>query len=205
MAKHDSTQPTAACTVCQPVTLQALLKAQPSAWSQWMALPRTELHAGQFLLRTGDSISNTWWIERGLLRSFYLDEQGRENNRGFHAEGDWVGHGLPPIPAISPCHIEAMETCVLVRLPYTTLSDMLRNQPELNGLMQEAHNSLMASHARREFGLLSHAPTERYQAFRANHTHLEDRIALHHVASYLGITNVSLSRIRRRLGLTGGR
>lgn len=205
MLNHASAQPTSACTVCQPASLQALLKAQPSAWLKWMSLPRTELHAGQLLLRTGDSISNTWWIERGLLRSFYLDEQGRENNRGFHAEGDWVGHGLPPTPSISPCHIEAMEACVLVRLPYTTLSEMLRAQPELCDLMQEAHNSLLASHARREVSLLSHAPAERYQAFRASHASLENRVSLHHVASYLGITNVSLSRIRRRMGLTGNR
>ena len=83
------------------------------------------------------------------------------------------------------------------------LRSLLQDHPALEPLLHEAHNSLFAAQARREASLLGHSPAERYQAFRASHAHLEGRLPLHHVARYLGVTNVSLSRIRARLGLSG--
>lgn len=195
--------PAVGCTLCQPSALQQLLQSHAQASAQWMALPRLALDGGQVLLRAGERVEQCWWVERGLLRSYYLDAQGRESNRAFHCEGDWVGHGVPPVPAVSEHHVEALEPSVVVALPYAVLRSLLQDHPALEPLLHEAHNSLFAAQARREASLLGHSPAERYQAFRASHAHLEGRLPLHHVARYLGVTNVSLSRIRARLGLSG--
>jgi CRP-like cAMP-binding protein len=190
------------CTVCQPSSLWRLLQSHSPVLAHWMSLTRTELQSGRTLLKVGDNVEQCWWVERGLLRSYYLDELGVESNRAFHCEGDWVGHGLPPIPIVSPYYIEALEPSRVVRLPYGVLRTMLTAHPDLEPLLHEAHNSLFASQARREASLLGHSPAERYQAFRVSHAHLEDRLSLRQVALYLGVTNVSLSRIRGRMGLT---
>jgi CRP-like cAMP-binding protein len=191
------------CTLCQPAALQQLLQSHPQASAQWAALPRVPLRIGQVLLRAGDAVEQCWWVERGLLRSYYLDAQGVESNRAFHSEGDWVGHGMPPVPAVSEYYIEALEPGTLVLLPYATLRALLQTHPALQALLHEAHNSLFAAQARREASLLGHTPAQRYQAFRAHHALLQERIPLHHVARYLGVSSVSLSRIRGRLGLVG--
>ncbi|MBK7003077.1 MAG: hypothetical protein IPH35_25095 [Rhodoferax sp.] len=57
-------------------------------------------------------------FERGLVRSYYLGENGAERNRAFHAEGSWLGSGVPPIPSICPFTIEAMEPTQVVKLGY---------------------------------------------------------------------------------------
>ena len=195
--------PAVGCTFCQPSALQQLLQSHAQASAQWMALPRLALDGGQVLLRAGQRVEQCWWVERGLLRSYYLDAQGRESNRAFHCEGDWVGHGVPPVPAVSEYYIEALEPGTLVLLPYATLRALLQTHPALQALLHEAHNSLFAAQARREASLLGHTPAQRYQAFRAHHALLQERIPLHHVARYLGVSSVSLSRIRGRLGLVG--
>lgn len=190
-----------ACILCQPAALQALLQSHPQAATQWAALPRLSLRPGQGLLRAGERVEQCWWVESGLLRSYYLDEQGVESNRAFHGEGEWVGHGLPPVSAVSEHAIDALEPSTLVALPYDTLRALLQTYPALQALLHEAHNSLFSAQARREASLLGHSPAQRYQAFRLSHAHLQDRIPLHQVARYLGVSNVSLSRIRARLGL----
>jgi CRP-like cAMP-binding protein len=193
--------PTLTCTLCQPAALQSLLQSHPQVAAQWAALPRVAVQAGQCVLQAGDAVAQSWWVEHGLLRSYYLDEQGVESNRGFHSEGEWVGHGLPPVDSVSEYHIDALEPSTLVVLPYAQLRALLAAYPALEPLLHEAQNSLLSAQARREASLLGHTHSQRYQAFRSSHVHLQDRIPLHHVARYLGISNVSLSRIRARLGL----
>lgn len=192
---------TPACTLCQPVALEALLQGNALAASQWASLARVTLEPGQALVNAGAAVTQTWWVEKGLLRSYYLDSEGGDCNRGFHSEGDWVGHGLPPVDSISEYHVQALEPSTLVALPYPTLRALLQAYPALQGLLHEAQNSLMAAQARREASLLGHTHAQRYQAFRQTHAHLLGRVPLHHVARYLGVSNVSLSRIRARLGL----
>lgn len=202
MSPH-STNPTTStgCTLCQPAALEQLLRSHPQASAHWQSLPRVQLAGAQILLRSGEAVGHCWWIEQGLLRSYYLDPHGVESNRAFHGAGDWVGHGLPPVDAISEHYLEALEPSTLVEMSYATLRALLAQYPALQALLNEAHTSLLAAQSRREASLLGHTPAQRYQAFRASHAHLQDRIPLHHVARYLGISNVSLSRIRARLGL----
>jgi len=193
------------CQLCHPASLERLLQTEPQVRALWTALPPIRLQAGRTLLRAGETVDRCWWVQKGLLRSFYLDDRGLERNRAFHAENDWLGHGLPPLPAVSPLHIETLEDSTLVCLPYDILRDLQLRHPALEPLLQEARNSMLMAVARREASLLAHTPAERYQAFRQDHAALQERIALHHVASYLGISNVSLSRIRARLGMIPGR
>ncbi|MGQ0709951.1 MAG: Crp/Fnr family transcriptional regulator [Rhodoferax sp.] len=193
--------PHGTCTLCQPAALQTLLRSHPQAAAQWAVLPRLALAPGQCLLRAGEPVTQSWWIESGLVRSYYLDEHGVESNHGFHCEGDWVGHGVPPVESVSEYHIEALESSALVVVPYATLRTLLASHPALEALLHEAQNSCLAAQARREASLLGHTHVQRYQAFRSSHAHMQERIALHHVARYLGISSVSLSRIRARLGL----
>lgn len=189
------------CLVCRPSELDRLLVSEPGLAGFWMALPRKQLAARVVLHSSGVVLRNTWLIEKGLARSYYLSDDGTERNRAFHAEGSWLGSGVPPTTSVCPFTIETLEPTQLVELSYATLLAWQAQFPAIRPLLDEAMNCLFTDQARREASLLTLSPAARYQAFLAEQSQLAGRIPIHHVASYLGISNVSLSRIRARLGL----
>lgn len=189
------------CKVCHPSALESLLRSEPSLVAPWQALPRCRFGAGAVLQRAGDASTRSWLIESGLVRLYYLNDQGTERNRSFHGAGAWVGGSLPPLPMPSPYTIEALEPVHTVELGYTTLQEWHHKVPHIRPLLDEAMGYLFTQNAQREADLLSLSPEARYQAFLESQEPLAKRLPLHHVASYLGISPVSLSRMRARLGM----
>lgn len=189
------------CLVCRPRELDHLVVSQPALAAHWTALPRKQLAAKEVLQSAGATVESTWLVERGLVRSYYLGAGGAERNRGFHAEGGWLGSGVPPVSSVCPFTMEAMEPTLVVELAYGTLRAWRTEFPGIRTALEEAMTCLFTAQAQREAELLTLSPLERYQAFLSDHSALVARIPIHHVASYLGISHVSLSRIRARLGL----
>lgn len=192
------------CTPCTP-QLDALI-AQDEAWAlAWSQLPQRRLTAGQRLLSQGSSVRSAWRIKKGLVRAYYLSADGRERNRSFCGELEWIAAGVPPQVSSSPFSVEALEQTVLIELPYTQLQDWLTREGLVQRQLLEALTMRFCRSADRESDLLLLDAASRYCAFLDEYGALASRIPLHHVASYLGITGVALSRIRTRLGLSRGR
>lgn len=189
------------CLVCRPKELEHLLLSEPTLAAHWMTLPRKHLTAKGTLHIAGETMQRTWMVERGLVRSYYLGDDGAERNRSFHAEGSWLGSGVPPVASVCPFTIEAMEATQVVELTYATLQNWQTQFAAVRPALDEALNCIFTGQAQREVELLTLSPLARYQAFLADQSALVSRIPIHHVASYLGISSVSLSRIRARLGL----
>ena len=185
------------CLACMP-DLDLLLGRTPELAAAWSHLPRRALRKRQQLVRIGQSVSQVWRVERGLLRMYYLSPQGVERNRSFHAERHWVGAGAPPLAADSPYVIEALENSTVVELRYGLLQAFTAQHPELLATLQNALGAIFEHQNQRVSELLTLDAAGRYQAFLEFYGAMAQRLPLHHVASYLGITNVALSRIRRR-------
>lgn len=195
-------QSTLNCSICRPPELNRLIASEPAFVGHWLALPRRQLPAKTVLHGAGVVLNRTWLVERGLVRSYFLDHRGSEHNRCFQAEGVWVGAGMVPVPSVCPFTLETMEPTQVVELAYDVLLDWQRRYPAVQPLLDEAMACMVLNQNQREAQLLALTPTERYAVFLQDHGALSERVPLHHVASYLGITNVSLSRIRARMGLT---
>ena len=189
------------CALCQPPELERLIHAEPAVAAQWRTLPRKHVTPGDRLQVAGQPCNRSWLIEQGLVRCYYLGDAGTERNRSFHTEGAWVGGGMPPLVVPSPYNIEALEPTQVVELSYATLQRWHQQFPQIQPLLNEAMSCLFANQSQREAELLSLSPQARYQAFLTDQSALAQRLPIHHVASYLGISNVSLSRIRARLGM----
>lgn len=187
------------CPACGPGFLR-WLAADPVRRAAWLALPRRWLEPGEVLQRAGLTLGAVWFVEQGLLRSHFLNASGRDRNCAFHAEWHWAG--LPPPrggPGVATFSIEALERSRVVELSHVDLAKWLQDQPELQATMADALLVNLMALSQRESALLMDSAEERYTKFLAEQPAIAERIALQHVASYLGITNVALSRIRRRI------
>ena len=178
------------------------MESWPLVKSAWHSLPRKELSAGDLLISPGQVVDKIWRIDSGIIRLYYLGPDGKERNRSFHFEGGWIATGAPPCNTGSLFAAEAIEVSNVVSLSYREIAYWNNTYPEINNLIAETMEYLFRSQTCREAELLLLDATARYQMFLKLYAPIAHRIPLYHVASYLGITNVALSRIRRKLGFT---
>ncbi|TAK96898.1 MAG: Crp/Fnr family transcriptional regulator [Aquabacterium sp.] len=200
-SRVDQKDMLAACPACG-ANLERLIAEDADLAQAWAGLPRRRLEAGQLLAQPGDVAQAVWRVESGLVRTCYLSPDGLERNRSFHLEGQWIGAGSPPRVAVMPYAVEALETTVLTELPYAILTAW-GHRADLKDRLTEALAITLHKRDEREASLLMLDASQRYVAFMRTEPALASRVPLHHVASYLGITNVALSRIRRKLKAQG--
>jgi CRP-like cAMP-binding protein len=158
------------------------------------------LDHGEALLRAGEVWSHLLWIERGSFRLFYLDRQGRAANKNFYLEGAMLWP-ITPALAQSPSQfwVEALEPSQAWKLPWVAWQTAAQSFEPWQRLERQVLTRLLEDKMSREQAFLQCTATERYQALLSAHPDWARRIPLCHLASYLGITDVALSRIRRRL------
>jgi len=167
-----------------------------------LATPR-HLPKGSHLLRAGARATELAVVVRGLLREYFLLRDGSERTKAFVLEGGVSGSLadlLSPTP--SRAFIVAGEPVRLLVMPYDSMQALGRASPPWAELGRAGLERLLLQKAEREWELLGLDAEQRYAAFRARYPSLEARVLGKHVASYLGITPVHLSRLRRRRART---
>ncbi len=164
-------------------------------------LARTRLLSeGEALFDVGDEVTVSALVERGVMREVYVDANGEERTRGFSFEGDFAG-AWSDVLANRPSRtrVEAL-TEVKVRLySVKALRELEAAEPELQRALRRVAEQLYVRKSDREFELLTMDAAERYAALLKAAPDIEERVQLRHIASYVGITPVHLSRLRRRL------
>ncbi len=149
------------------------------------------------LVRTGERWKNIFYIHQGILRLFYTDNEGREFNKGFFWEEQFV---WPVAPSArkeeSLFTISALEELVVSVCPFTTFYSWLLQHGYWEKFALPYAESFAEQKFLREYEFLVHSATERFRHFCRKYPALVKRIPDYHIASYLGITNVSLSRIK---------
>ncbi len=156
--------------------------------------------AGDALLAAGDRWTSLFWVERGELRLYYLDRQGRESNKNFHLDGSMFWP-LTPALAGQPVDfwISAITPSRVWAVPWSAWQQASADWPAWQALERRMLAALLDDKMRRERQFLQRSATERYEDLCAEHPDWLARVPLRHLASYLGVTDVALSRIRRRL------
>lgn len=155
---------------------------------------------GAILLRPGDSRSENYFVNAGLLRCFSIDEKGKEHIIQFAPE-DWMisdrNSSIFKEPALF--YIDAVENSEILVIPadyFSKLQQLLPQILESNILM--LHNSIRFMQQRIQM-LLSATAEERYLNFISLYPNLTLRVPQWMIASYLGIMPESLSRVRKNL------
>lgn len=154
------------------------------------------------LLQAGEFWRDAFWVERGALRLFYIDSEGAESNKNFHLDGAliWpVARFLRDEPV--SFFVTALEPATVHCLPHASLVQTVGALPSWNTLQLMALGMLVEDKMRREQTFLQCTARQRYEALLQTRPEWANRIPLRHLASYLGMTDVSLSRLRAEMGL----
>lgn len=150
--------------------------------------------------KKGDLISsdhNGFLLLSGIIRGYYLDLNGNDVTHMFIFEGDTCGSNFLTTDKPHVCNFEALEECTAVELNRTILFEQIKTD---QGLMMAYIHMLEEALKRkilREISLVTKTATERYLNLKKEYPDIDKRVSQAHIASYLGITPVSLSRIRR--------
>jgi len=160
----------------------------------------SSLQPGQRLIQIGDKNRNLYFFSKGLFKIVYCDEFGREFIRAFLQSGMFyvsLSSCLKNCPC--NCYLEAIEYCEFEFIDFDLVTRGLDSSLSFNRAWRKYMNSHFIRHERRELELLANNAKQRYLNFLEDNPDLDARLPNKLVASYLGITEQSLSRIRKDL------
>jgi CRP-like cAMP-binding protein len=159
-----------------------------------------KLRRRQYLLQAGDVCQWLAFIARGCLRQYSLDSQGKERLLRFGIEGWWMTDlesFRARLPATS--NIDALEDSELLLMNNESLEGVSAAATSwgryYRGILEKENEAALL----RISDFIGASAEERYIRFLKTYPDLFQRIPLHQIASYLGITPQSLSRIRKQL------
>jgi CRP-like cAMP-binding protein len=160
-----------------------------------------QLDAGEFFLETGEIAQYCGFVIQGVLREFFITLEGQEFNKNFNLEGEFSGSLFDLIagePSIAS--IQALTPARLLICRFADLQDLYNRHQEWEHIGRLLAEEMFMLKARREWEFMTLSAEQRYTLLTQRNPKLENRISQYHLASHLGISPVSLSRIRRRLG-----
>ncbi len=161
--------------------------------------------AGDVLLQQGERWTDAYFVESGLLRVHSVEPDGKDHTKSFWIEGTML---IPLTPAMqeqpSSFMVSALEPARVWQAPWADLRAALDAQALWQPLCTVMLARLLDQKQQREHTLLALTGRERYLRLCHQQPALAARVPLVHLASYLGITDVSLSRIRRQLRQQAG-
>jgi CRP-like cAMP-binding protein len=151
----------------------------------------------ELLLQEGEVCRYKIFVAKGLLKSYYLRSDGTEHIMRFSPENSWTtDHDSLRNQTPSQGNIEALENSEVVMWTGEHMAELFNSIPAfkvyMNRLMESA---LKSSHERIRMNL-SYTSEEKYEDFIASFPDVFRRVPLHMVASYLGVSRETLSRIR---------
>jgi CRP-like cAMP-binding protein len=159
-----------------------------------------KLRKRQYILQEGDVCKYISFVEKGMLRSYTIDEKGNEHIVQFAFEGWWISDHfsfLTGEPAIY--NIDALEDCELLLLSKQAEEQLLQKFPKLERYFRILLQNSVIATQRRLIGSLSQTAEERYTDLITNCPTIPQRVPQHMMASFLGITPETLSRIRKQM------
>ena len=157
------------------------------------------LRKGEFYQRAGEVTTHGGFVVRGCLRTYSLDPDGVESIIYFSAEGNWVGD-IRSARTRQPTayYVDAIEPAELLMIALPNFDRLLERFPDIARGYQLGLERASAAWERRIALSLNSTAEERYADFVRRYPSFVSRIPLRMLASYLGMTSETLSRVRRK-------
>lgn len=155
-----------------------------------------------YFLQEGEPSTKLAMITKGLFRTYYIDENGNDITKYFYPEGSMLFSYKAYIThKNSMYYVQALEDSEILEARISDFEEVVKSNIQLLTFYKKILDDalIMKEEHACSFKLLNSA--ERYQQFLAQYPGLEKRVKQYQLASYLGITPVSLSRIRNKINL----
>lgn len=155
---------------------------------------------GAILLQAGEPASEVFFVIKGVLHQFFLDESGTEKSCNFAFENEFITdlESFSKQQA-STSHIKALTETSVLCLSCKDLGMLLRELPAVAVFFRILVERIAAESMERTKSLLGYTPQKRFIALAEARPDIFQRVPQRYIAQYLGITPESLSRIRKRL------
>ena len=151
---------------------------------------------GEILASIGDDTTYAGLILSGVARAYYIDKDGNDITRGFAQEGVmFMDEGFFGYTNRN-CMWETLEETTIMICETAAIKKMIKENDSFKDIWIYLLESAMRYKIYRENGFLTENATERYIHFKKLYPNLSERVSQRHIATYLGITPESLSRIR---------
>lgn len=182
-------------------TLNRVHPIQSECWDEITRLLSVHSYEkNHYFAEAGELVYTMGFVVEGIFRAFHRGPDGDEYNKTFFMPGTFVA----PLTALvrgkrNQINLQALTPSSLLVFPYDRFVALYDRYPELERISRIIIEQEWAKKEEREIALVTQSASERYQTFLAEHPGLEDLIPLYHIASYLGITPIHLSRIRAEI------
>lgn len=153
---------------------------------------------GSMILEVGEPQTQVSFLVEGILRGFVVDINGKDITDCFAFRYGDVVTGCNEFGEPSQINIEALTDCALLQIPVAVLERFMQQYPTL----LRVYNKILRQALKRHWEtkkVIYQPAMQRYQWFLAAYPGLIDAVSNKYIASYLGITPVTLSRLRRQL------
>jgi len=154
----------------------------------------------QYILQQGEFSRVENFIVDGLTRTYEVDEKGQEHILQFGMEDWWIGDmysflsGKP-----SAFNIDCLEDTEVLQITKPNLDQLYSEVPKMNQYFRLLLEKALITTNQRIIASLRKTAAERYLEFLEKYPRIDQRVSNHQIASFLGITPQSLSRVRRDL------
>ena len=158
-----------------------------------------ELHFGknEMLLKQG-KVSDYFYLAEGFARAFTFDTNGSEITTYFYANGDIIFAAASfYLRSPSTENIQPITDCTVYVTTFEKLNMLFHSVPEFREFGRAMLVKEFVAYKQRTLSMINKSAEERYAHLMATNSNIFQFAQLKHIASYLGITDTSLSRIRR--------
>ncbi len=159
----------------------------------------------QYLLQEGDICTQFYFVVRGCLRMYKIDDKGTTHILQFATENYWINdlgsfHDVRP----SELAIDALEDTVVLQISRDDLIALYLQAPKFDRIFRVLLENSFVRLQNRLLQNISSTAEERYQSFLELYPHLINRLSQVQIAAYLGITPEFLSRMRNKRSKASG-
>ena len=141
------------------------------------------------LMKAGEANTKHYYVEKGLLRLYIIDQNGKEFNILFARERQWIGD--LGTPSETPYFIETVENSSVFSISEQNFNLLYNKYINLARYIRKSYVFLQ----KRYVSILSKTAEENYEELVTDHPGLIQRLPQYHISSYLGVTPVFLSKI----------
>ncbi len=159
-----------------------------------------ELKEKEFLLQENELSDHYLYLEKGLMRTFLYDLEGNDITIDFFTDNSIVFDVNSFFNRVrSEVNIQAITHCFGYIVTYEELNTLFHNKPAFRDFGRALLVKKFSSSQKRNFGMINRTAAERYQNLLETKPQIFQYSPLKYIASYLGITDSTLSRLRKKM------